>query len=86
MQAQTPPPPNFYQASTKLYHEFSPYKSDTDQPIGYLWSFEEASRALFAGNRDRFVEQMATWPRDLRTHAERLAFGDADSAHDRAKP
>jgi hypothetical protein len=45
MQAQVPPPPYFYRASTKLYREFYPYDSTIDQPNGYLWSFSEASRA-----------------------------------------
>ena len=35
--------------------------------------FEEAIRALFAGNRERFVEQTARWPADVRDHALRLA-------------
>src|SRR5262245_29804411 len=53
---------------------------------GNLPGFEEASRALFAGDRDRFVMQMAKWPADLRIHAERLAFGEATSAGAQAKP
>ena len=53
---------------------------------GNLLGFEEASRALFAGNRDRFVRQMAAWPADLRDHAERLAFGAAGSARHGATP
>jgi uncharacterized protein len=40
---------------------------------GNLPGFEEATRALFAGNRDRFVEQIAAWPVDVRDHARRLA-------------
>ncbi|MEZ4454959.1 MAG: DUF2239 family protein [Gemmatimonadales bacterium] len=35
--------------------------------------FEEASRALFAGNRAAFVEHTATWAPDVRDHARRLA-------------
>jgi len=35
--------------------------------------FEEAIRALFAGNRERFEEQTARWPADVRDHALRLA-------------
>ena len=35
--------------------------------------FEEATRALFAGNRERFEEQTARWPADVRDHALRLA-------------
>lgn len=30
--------------------------------------FEEASRALFAGNLDRLKDEVARWPRDVRTH------------------
>ena len=39
-----------------------------DQP-----DFEEATRALFAPDRDRFTELTARWPADLRDHARRLA-------------
>jgi hypothetical protein len=42
--------------------------------------FEEACRALFAGDADRFEGQIAGWPQDLARHARRLAgpaFGDA---------
>ena len=39
-----------------------------DQP-----DFEEATRALFAPDRERFVELTAHWPADLRDHARRLA-------------
>jgi hypothetical protein len=53
---------------------------------GNLPGFEEASRALFAGARDRFVTQMANWPSDLRSHAERLAFGDPGTTDAGAKP
>jgi hypothetical protein len=35
--------------------------------------FEEAARALFAGNRERFDQQVALWPGDVRDHAKRLA-------------
>jgi hypothetical protein len=44
MQAQSPQQ-YFYQPSSKLYHEFYPYDPNQDQPNGYLWSFEEATRA-----------------------------------------
>ncbi len=42
--------------------------------------YEEACRALFAGDAARFGEQIAGWPQDLAHHARRLAgltFGDA---------
>ena len=35
--------------------------------------FEEATRALFAGDQVRFEEQIARWPADVRDHALRLA-------------
>jgi hypothetical protein len=36
--------------------------------------FEEATRALFAGNRERFAEQIAGWPRDVAVYTTGLAF------------
>jgi hypothetical protein len=35
--------------------------------------FEEATRALFAGDRERFRSLVEAWPKDVRAHAERLA-------------
>jgi len=35
--------------------------------------FEEAARALFAGDEARFGEVIAAWPRDIRDHAKKLA-------------
>lgn len=35
--------------------------------------FEEASRALFAGNATRFAEMTVDWPVDVRDHARALA-------------
>lgn len=35
--------------------------------------FEEAVRALFRGERDRFEAETGSWPADLRAHALRLA-------------
>lgn len=40
---------------------------------GNLPGFEEASRALFAGDRARFTALTATWPPDIRDHILRLA-------------
>lgn len=37
--------------------------------------FEEATRALFAGQRARFVEMMASWPADVREYALQLSSG-----------
>ncbi len=44
--------------------------------------FEEATRALFARNRDRFEQHIASWPPDVRTHALVLA----DPAMSRTDP
>jgi hypothetical protein len=35
--------------------------------------FEEATRALFAGDSGRFNEMIESWPLDVRDHAKRLA-------------
>ncbi|MCA9785510.1 MAG: DUF2239 family protein, partial [Candidatus Cloacimonetes bacterium] len=35
--------------------------------------FEEASRALFAGNETGFRESVSPWPADVAAHARRLA-------------
>jgi hypothetical protein len=43
---------------------------------GNLAGFEEASRALFADDRRRFVELIAGWPGDVRDHIVKLAFSD----------
>jgi hypothetical protein len=43
---------------------------------GDLPGFEEASRALFADDRRRFVGLIAGWPEDIRDHIVRLAFSD----------
>lgn len=41
--------------------------------LGDAAGFEEATRALFAGDGVRFTTQSESWPSDLRTHARRLA-------------
>jgi uncharacterized protein len=43
---------------------------------GDLPDFEEAARALFAGERRRMVDLIAKWPADIRDHVVRLAFAD----------
>ncbi len=43
---------------------------------GNLPGFEEAVRALYANDGERLRDLVAAWPRDLREHAIRLAFGD----------
>lgn len=40
---------------------------------GDLPLFEEATRALFAGDRERFEAQLREWPEDVRAHTLRLA-------------
>lgn len=45
--------------------------------------FEEATRALFAGDAPAFAAHLAPWPADLRAHAQRLA---ADALTPRTDP
>ena len=40
---------------------------------GNLPGFEEAMRALFALERDRFEHHISTWPDDLRAHLQELS-------------
>ena len=42
---------------------------------GDLPGFEEASRALFAGNLQRLAELTRDWPEDVRSHLERMIGG-----------
>jgi len=42
---------------------------------GNLENFEEAARALFANDRERFDGLVGSWPTDVQAHAVRLAFG-----------
>ncbi|MET0400537.1 MAG: DUF2239 family protein [Longimicrobiaceae bacterium] len=44
---------------------------------GDLPGFEEAARALFADDRERFGALVAAWPEDVRDHAAALAFGNS---------
>jgi uncharacterized protein len=39
---------------------------------GHEVGFEEASRALFAGNQPGFEAQIVTWPKDVQTHLKAL--------------
>jgi hypothetical protein len=41
--------------------------------------FEEATRALYAGDRARFATLVAKWPKDVRDHAVTLAFSDREA-------
>ncbi len=54
------------QAQEKLYRFMSTLAGDEA-------GFEEASRALFAGDRKLFMALIRLWPKDIRDHAERLA-------------
>lgn len=49
---------------------------------GDLPGFEEASRALFAGDAQRFGALVAAWPADVRDHVLAMAFGDPDGPGD----
>jgi hypothetical protein len=49
---------------------------------GNLPGFEDASRALFAGDMTAFADRMATWPRDVRAHV--LALAGTTSAQSEA--
>jgi hypothetical protein len=42
---------------------------------GNLKGFEDASRALFAGDRDGFARATEAWPTDVRDHARWLMTG-----------
>lgn len=42
---------------------------------GDLPQYEEATRALFAGDKDRFDDLVAGWPADIRDHAREMARG-----------
>ncbi|VCU67980.1 hypothetical protein PIGHUM_00026 [Pigmentiphaga humi] len=54
-------------AQERAYHFMSAMAGD-------LAGFEEAARALFAGDRPAFQACIADWPADVSRHAERLAF------------
>jgi hypothetical protein len=43
---------------------------------GDLEGFEEAVRALYAGDRQGFEARSAAWPADVASHMRRLAYGD----------
>jgi len=40
---------------------------------GNLPGFEEATRALFAGDSERFISLITSWPVDIRDHARKLS-------------
>ncbi|MCW2284879.1 hypothetical protein M2323_002767 [Rhodoblastus acidophilus] len=41
--------------------------------------YEEATRALFAGDRLKLAQDIADWPEDIRAHIMALAFGAGDA-------
>ncbi|MBA8878855.1 DUF2239 family protein [Phyllobacterium myrsinacearum] len=43
---------------------------------GNLPYFEEAIRALFAGDRESFAARITDWPEDLSRYATKLAYGE----------
>src|SRR5947207_6650678 len=45
---------------------------------GNLANFEEASRALFADDRRRFVGLIVDWPVDIKDHIVKLAYSDRE--------
>jgi hypothetical protein len=45
----------------------------TSAMAGNRENFEEAARALFAGDAKRFAEMTKPWPRDIRNYAAKLA-------------
>ena len=47
---------------------------------GNLPGFEEATRALYAADRERFALQIAAWPEDVRGYAMGLAWGETGEA------
>ena len=67
-------------------HEYGYWQADQDHEAAFrdlyrfmqamagdLPGYEDATRALFAGDVARFEERTATWPEDVRDHAALLA-------------
>lgn len=54
------------QARERAYHAMSTL-------AGNLAGFEEAARALFAGEHERLIALMAAWPKDVRAYVLQLA-------------
>lgn len=48
---------------------------------GDLPDFEEATRALFTNDANRFQALLSGWPQDVREHALQLGFGDEQPHH-----
>lgn len=56
---------------------------------GELRGLEEASRALFAGNQERFNELVESWPSDIRDYARKLAspsFREQSAVNESGQP
>jgi hypothetical protein len=53
---------------------------------GDLPGYEEACRALFADDNERFRHEIAQWPRDIGAYAAKLAIKDAPQAGPAAIP
>ncbi|GLK94948.1 hypothetical protein GCM10008164_26870 [Achromobacter xylosoxidans] len=53
---------------------------------GNLPGFEEATRALYAGDRERFARQIAVWPVDVRDYAMTLAWDGLDEVAAESHP
>jgi uncharacterized protein len=49
---------------------------------GDLPGFEEATRALFAGDRATFAQLLENWPADIQAYALRLGFNDHQPNND----
>lgn len=56
------------QTQERAYHFMSAIAGD-------MPGFEEAARALFAADEERFRKLVGAWPDDVRDHAIALAFG-----------
>ena len=54
------------EARDRAYHAMSTLAGD-------LAGFEEASRALFAGDHERLIAQMTAWPKDVQAYVLQLA-------------
>jgi hypothetical protein len=62
--------PNRRAAQDAAYHFMSAMAGD-------FAHFEDAIRALYAGDRPAFERHIADWPRDIRAHALKLGYGDS---------
>jgi uncharacterized protein len=51
---------------------------------GDLAGFEEAARALFANDRDRFAQHALNWPPDIRSYAQTLMTNGTGEPHQAA--